>query len=227
MAAAGGRTHRDYDENVIATNTIDLDALDSAFSSAQFIEDIAEAFDQDRGGVIANTWSYERCYGTSLSKVMRYEPLESNYATGTPPMPLSGTWGFIITQFSRKVTIGFTDFVGAEPDEQVVSLGLTGLSLTNRDYGNVTFTGHLASGGSVSSSSAISGPTGTGDTFFGLAAPGGDYFTGYSLEFDGPLIPSMPFWFEDVGFITAIVPEPSSLILYAIGGVACVARRRR
>ena len=60
-------------------------------------------------------------------------------------------------------------------------MGVTALSITNRDYGNVTVTAHLVSGGSEAATRHIlNDPTGSGNTFFGLTAPANDYITSVS-----------------------------------------------
>jgi hypothetical protein len=64
----------------------------------------------------------------------------------------------------------------------------------------VTVTGRLASGGTISASRAISEDGGLGDTFYGLTAPGGDHFTGFSISYDSGI--DQAIWFDDIGFRT-------------------------
>ena len=216
-----------YDENITQPNTVDFVAPGSTITAAQFAADIATAFAQDQGGVIGGgVLGAFYDFGVNESKTLRFRAIEgTNWGIGSPtssPLPISGTsafasssgGGFDFTSFE------FAEIINGEPNEQVVSFGITALSVDDRDYGNVTVTGRLASGGHLLATRQIAEPATLGDTFFGFAAPNGDHFTGFALEYDGAVVADVRLWFDDIGFITAIVPEPGSLL------IALWARRR-
>ena len=156
---------------------------------------MAAAFAANQGGVIDGTVLgslYE--FGASQSKTLTFRNIgtQSTWGIGSPGggRTISETGAFATTGLAgfesyRSVTLGFSGISGGAAGEQVVQFGVTALSLTGRDYGTVTTTGHLASGGSVSASRPISEANGQGDTFFGLAAPAGDSFTGFTLGYSG------------------------------------------
>lgn len=202
-----------YDENVIATNGVDFTATGSSMSVEQFKADMATAFARNNGGVIdGSIYSGSYNFGVGQRKSLRLVTVgDSTWGTGVPGenRPISGTGAFSIlglqgTESYRSVTFSFSMIANGDPGEQVVQFGVTALSLTGRDYGAVTTTGHLASGGSLTASRAIKEPNGWGDTFFGLAAPAGDHFTGFTLGYSGPVTaPDYRLWFDDIGFITA------------------------
>jgi len=202
-----------YDENVIATNSVDYTATGSSMSVEQFKADLATAFARNNGGVIDGSVSSGSYYfGVDRSKSLRLVTVGGGtWSIGEPGgnRPISGTGAFSTfghdrAESYRSVTFSFSMIANGEPDEQVVQFGVTALSLTGRDYGTVTTTGHLASGGSLSASRVINEPNEQGDTFFGLAAPAGEHFTGFTLGYSGPVTtPDFRLWFDDIGFITA------------------------
>ncbi|MCB9853070.1 MAG: hypothetical protein H6819_08240, partial [Phycisphaerales bacterium] len=223
-----------YDENTIQVNTVDFDAIGSAFTASQFAVDIASAFANDRGGVIDGTVAMTHEFGVNQTKSLDLNLIDgTNIGTGVPngsPTAISGTAAFASTPDGgfNYTAFGFTNILNADPDEHVIALGVTTLSLNNRDYGNVTATGLLASGGSVSAVRHMFEPAAQGDTFFGLRAPANDYFTGFTLRYDGAVGGDNRLWFDDIGFITDIVsvPEPASVLFLSIGALPMLGRRR-
>lgn len=217
-----------YDENEVAPNTVDFVATGSSFDVVEFTEAVAEAFEHDRGGVLFDGLADELVYGVNRSKRLGYHAVDYGIAiSSSPPTPISGGAAYGLQGGVDHGSIAFSPIIGGEPDEQVIKIALTALSATDADYGNVTFSGHLSSGETLSASRAISEEWGNGDTFFGLSAPTGDYFTGFTLEFDGSITPFQRLWYDDVGFITAIVPEPTSAMLLASTALICLRRRAR
>lgn len=202
-----------YDENLIATNAVDFVAPGSTVTNTQFATRVANAFAQNSGGVIDGSVLgafYE--YGVNLNKTLRITPTENSWAIGQPGggRAISGLGAFATSSASgtvegfRRSSFAFS-LLNAAPGEQVIEIGVTALSLTQRTYGNVTVTARLASGGSVSASRIILEANGQGDTFYGLTAPAGDYITGYTIGYDGPVVADVRLWFDDLGFITGVV----------------------
>lgn len=204
-----------YDENVIATNTVDFVATGSSIDNTEFGEKIAIAHTRNYGGVIdARSLAflgYE--YGANENKTVLVTRAEgTNYGIGggtsVPRSPISETGAFVSTRNTTSTDrFNYTsldlDVDSYQADEKVVQLGVTVLSYSGRDYGNVTVTARLASGETVSATRAISEDNGAGDTFYGLSAPVGDYITGFSIAYDGAIDAQL--WFDDIGFRTAIV----------------------
>jgi len=212
VTAAAMATTNIYDENAIQPNAVDFVATGSSMTTSQFANDVMYAYRYNTGGVIDGSalGSYYK-FGWSGDKVLKIVPADgTNWAIGSPtdPLPISKTGAFASTADGGYdfTSLDFADVESGDPNERVVQFGVTVLSTTNRDFGNVTVTGRLASGEITSASRAIREPAGAGDTFFGFAAPAGDYFTGFSIRYRGEAAASSPIFFDDVGFITAIVP---------------------
>ncbi|SIO19312.1 hypothetical protein SAMN05444166_2918 [Singulisphaera sp. GP187] len=202
-----------YDENVVDPNTVDFVATGSSLTNTQFASQVASAFGQDMGGVIAGGLGVLYNYGSTQAKTMILEPTDgTNWGIGTG-YHISGTSGFATSAPYNLLSMNFLQIENASPDEHVVTFGLTALSITGRDYGTVTLTGRLAGGGTASASRPINNATGAGDTFFALSAPAGDYFTGFALSYSGAVFgtPDTRLWFDDLGFITAPVNRANNL----------------
>ena len=211
--AVPAATVRTYDENVIATNTVDFTASGSSMTSTQFAASVATAFDQNKGGVIDGTLLsgvYE--YGTSLNRQVLVTQIENLWGIGAPGggRTISGTGAFATVgsggaETSNRTTLGFSPFGSTPATERIVQLGVTALSLTGRNYGNVTVTVTLGGGGTMSATRPISEANGQGDTFFGFTAPSGDHITRMTIGYDGAIVPDVRLWFDDLGFITGPV----------------------
>jgi VCBS repeat-containing protein len=196
-----------YDENVINTNKVDFEADGSTVSSAKFKDYIASQYQYDNAGVIdGSALGGYYSYGTDQSKILTVQTDDgTNWAIGSA-YGISGTGAFAS---SVEGGYGFTSFrLFPESGERVVAVGVTVLSVSNnhgvRDYGNVTVTAHLSSGGTLSASRHIDEAKGAGDTFYGFEAPEGDAIAGFSLKYDGPVYgtPDVSLWFDDIGFVT-------------------------
>ena len=79
----------------------------------------------------------------------------------------------------------------------------------------------------VTATRHIFDPSGAGDTFFGLQAPAGHYFTGFNMGYDGEVVPDVRLWFDDLGFITAVVPEPATMTLLSLCSLLTLRRRHK
>jgi len=87
------------------------------------------------------------------------------------------------------------------PDEAVVEFGLTVLSTSYFDMGEVTATARFSDGSKASAQRTISKGIGE-DTFFGFRAPNGQSIV--SITFTNSAGRSI--FFDDIGFITASRP---------------------
>lgn len=228
-----------YDENVVATNSVDFVASGSSLTDAQFAANVFAAYGLDFGGVIdASVLAGAYEYGISGTKTLQFGAVDgTNWGIGTPgtDRTISGTGAFASTDNGGYdfTSLAFLGILNGLPDEYVVEFGVTALSLTDRDYGDVTVVARLASGATLAATRSISEANGQGDTFYGFTAPAGDYFAGFSLAYDGAVVPDFRLWFDDIGFRTAVVtavpavPEPSTLVLMATGAVGVALSRRR
>ncbi len=151
------------------------------------------------------------------------QDVPTNWGTGQPTpiiLPISGNswWGASNHQgFTNNVIIRFTEpIIGGDENERVVQVGVTALShdyITNPHWLEMRAT---LSGGEVLTAGAdIFAPSGEKDTFFGFAAPPLQYITQLELTATGQGV-SQSFRFDDLGFITAVVPEPTALALTAM-----------
>lgn len=210
-----------YDENVVAANTVDFVATGSSVNNTQFAANIANAFAQNRGGVING--DYIAAYfdfGVDASKTIYFwTESETNHWGGGvvgSARAISGitalaTFGMNGPESFRSTTFVFGAITNGEVNEHVVEMGITALSLTGRDYGTVTTTAYLSGGGSISASRPISELNSQGDTFFGLRAPTGEYITSFKIGHDGSMLVSdLRLFFDDIGFITKVVTPNNS-----------------
>ncbi len=204
-----------YDENIVAPNTVDFVAQGSTINNAQFAASVANAFSQNRGGVIdASLLAGVYEFGVNQTKSMLFGPINqsSGWGIGAPGdnRPISGGGAFATLGTGnldsyRATTLSFGEITNGDSNEHVIQFGITALSLTGRDYGTVTTTGFLSDGSSVSASRRISEVSSRGDTFFGFSAPAGLYFTSFKIGYDGLVVPDVRLWFDDIGFITGVV----------------------
>lgn len=211
-AFAGWPTVGIYDENVIATNTVDYVAAGSSLSDKRFASRVRNAFENDFGGVISSVGIYLFDYGKNFSKSL---DMRNTYSPGTIPsgyLPnaISGPNSFATTSLGdppasfKYISFDFVDLLGATGGEELVEFGVTVLSL-DYNYDMVTGKGRLHSGGTMVASRIINEADYLGDTFFGFTAPPGDHFTGFSLQHDLPTL--RKFRFDDIGFRTAVVGQ--------------------
>jgi len=127
---------------------------------------VATAFAQDSGDVIdASALGSLYSYGAHQNKSLA---VATDFGIGSA-YHISGTGG--VASSGNSATLGFSSISGGVPNEHVVALGVTALSIGGRDYGNVTATARLAGGGTLSATRHINDATNAGDTFYGLTAP--------------------------------------------------------
>lgn len=229
-----------YDESAtiiapnLTSNQVDTDAAvgvgsGSNVSVTQFAADVLSAFNSNMGGVVnfdglalTTEKSFDVTYGVSqvntltvtLTTLAGGSP-SFNFQTGgdANSVPVSGTQYFGLSSGSD---FGFTFSV------PLVEWGLTALSRTQaRTVNSLTITLDDAST-YVFSAEAIaastSGTNGPDDTFFGYAAPAGRTIVAVAID------ASSAMRWDEMGFI--VVPEPSSMVLIAIGAIGLIIRRR-
>lgn len=205
-----------YDENISQPNSVDFVASGSTLTNTAFASNVAAAFHADFGGVIDGTSlsisGYE--YGVSQNKSLTLVRADgTNYGIGgtgfnTNVESISESGAFVSASSGGFDFTSFEFVVNGAVDEHVVEFGVTVLSHSGRNYGNVSVIGRLSNGLTMSASRVISESEALGDTFFGLTAPGAEHFTGFSLEYDNPI--NAQLWFDDIGFRTR-VPSPTVL----------------
>ena len=153
----------------------------------------------------------------SASQLSGVHNLDTSDATGVGSgFPATGSETFVLS---------LGPITGGLPFEAVTSVALTANS-RNSNPGDVSMTATYVNPVTNATTAqtltdAIAGTVATDDTFYGFTAPAGTYISSLSVT-RSALIP-----FDDLGFVTAVVvPEPASLGLLGLGGLALLRRRR-
>lgn len=224
------------------TGTIQLNATGAAISDtaitsyAGFKAAVATAFDSGLGGVFNGE--------TGLTGTPTTNYLEMTYAGGLKSFrmnftnvvgasglrqasygsaqQLSGVQNIDIQDAAggtREFTLSFTNL---PTDELITAFGIGGMARTNSNSGTVTITATFtdSSTATLSHSFAPNTPANTGNVFFGFAAPTGLGISSININRTG-IIP-----FDDFGFVTTAIPEPSTYALL-IGGLAALGLIKR
>jgi hypothetical protein len=172
--------------------------------------------------------------------------LEASYAGATKTLNISHTPGFNIqTTTSANVlsgralllsasdsaddnaTLTFGSITNGLALEAVTQIGFTLLSRNSNGYPqDVTITAFFSDGSNSPVTSNILSSLGGDDTFFGFTAPTGFAITSVHFNpagdaLDGRLI------IDDLGFITSVVPEPSTALLSCGALLVVLVRRKR
>lgn len=229
-----------YDENVVTTNTVDSSL--TSYDVAQFTTDVATAFTNNMGGVIGfngftnNTLldSIEATFGTSGAKTLNIDFNTTHHIVlglgSANPISGQSTSPAGSTAFGQgpnndgdanyDIEFTFGSITGGAPFEAVTSLGLTyigrnnGGGLTNATQ--VTITAFFSN--ETSSSVTTTANNAELERFIGFQAPENASIT--RLYIDLPSDIGRRVFIDDVGFVTSVVPEPSTYAL--IGGFATV-----
>ncbi|MFO0941185.1 MAG: Ig-like domain-containing protein [Pirellulales bacterium] len=205
-----------YDENFLAPNTVDFVAPGSNITNTAFAAEIASAFATNNSGVIDGQWLAGRYeYGVNQVKSIDFWPANpdtNNWGIGQPgsgraisEVGAFATAGFAGPESFRSTLFAFGPILNGVSNEHVIKIGVTVLSLTGRDYGNVKTTAFLSGGGLVTASRRVQEANTAGDTFYGFSAPAGQYITSFEIAYDGLVVPDVRLWFDDIGFITGVV----------------------
>jgi hypothetical protein len=205
-----------------------LDGYKSAFGTG-FASNFGGVVNFDAAD-IGSTNSIEATYGVGSSKILNIGVSGGFRAVAFgSSSEISGGREAIFTTSggadTGQGTFTFGSIIGGLANEAVVQFGLTFLGRVN---GEVTVAGRATySDGTTGVLLSRSIPIGNAhDTFFGFTAPTGLAIT--SVTFDQPgATGSSAKTFDDVAFVTAVVPEPTSLGLLGVAGVALASRRRR
>lgn len=244
LASASGviATVGDY-QTETAGGVVSLTAGGSAFDAAAFHASMQTAFPENRGGVInfdsgsLDAGSLRATYGSDQDKAVVLTNLmpspsawqmDDSHAGRTP---VSGN-GVLSDPNSLNYWIEFTSLESPAPMERVVQAGVTvlgrstGISNTPVNLGLVTVTAYFSDGTSTVASRQINEGRAVGNTFYGFSAPSGLWIT--SLAVNVPAPNGAGTSLDDLGFITAVVPEPGVIPLLLIGAAGLwMARRRR
>ena len=201
---------------------------------------VEAAFTVGNGGVI----SFD---GVDNADYNNMQTIDVSFAGGTKQMTLSnridgghsvaGPQGdrtaisgdqFLSTGGNPHFDLDFTDFTGFATDERITAIGVTILGRNNQGTGrNFRVIARYTNGVDSGSSSTFrsfdmqNGNT-TQDSFSGIVAPDGYWITSMRVHSDGGIFTSI----DDIGFITSIIPEPSTALLGIIGMAAMMRRRR-
>ena len=229
---------RQYDENIVQTNQVDVSA--TALTAPVMTGNVAAAFDAGRGGVInfdngsftdtrtidahfaggtkslrlintARDWSIGTLGTVSSSGAISGGNVSFNGAPAPFPNPYLNDFAFeYVTDTGTNAVLG----------ERVTSFGFTIIDATfNAAGNNLQFEAFFSDGSSQTLSHTIPLANNSQDTFFGWSAPTGAYFTHLSFTATNNTAS------EDWAFITSVVPEPMGVGVIGTA-VALVALRR-
>ncbi|MEM6313103.1 MAG: PEP-CTERM sorting domain-containing protein, partial [Planctomycetota bacterium] len=225
-----------YADTTTLNGDIDANAPGNSSSAAAFTTAVASAFAADLGGVfnadsegfLSGVSEINVTYGTSGTKTLTLMPSENIELAGFGSVDeSSGDFFFIDNDRSDSGFSFDLALTGAGPGEGVVEIGVVALSRSsNSAADNRSVTANFSGGGSVTLTDEILTGNGTDNTFFSIAAPTGESivsvdFSGTGLSTSGDIG-----GFDDLGFVTAVIPEPSSM-LAAAAGLGLLTLRRR
>lgn len=238
-----------YDENVVVANTVDSSL--TSYTVAQFTSDVSTAYAANSGGVISfngfinNTvvTSIEAPFGTGSTKTLNISfggGVSHHVALGLGSAnPISGQAGGS-TAFGQgpnsdnadanvDMDFLFDSITGGEVFEAITKVGLTYVGRTNGggldNADNVTITAFFSN--ATSSSVTTNANNANGERFIGFEAPANTSIT--RLLIDIPADINRRVFIDDLGFVTSVVPEPSTYAAIAAGLLVLIAfvRNRR
>lgn len=229
-------------------NQVDFNASGNLLSSTAatdvggFTANVASAFAGNQGGVVnfdfaANTTFsvIDAVYGLNGNKNLNITASKVLRATTTTSgTPISGTRIVLpdadLASDAYTLTFGnITNTPGGAvvPGEFVSQVGLTVLSRNTGAFpSNVTLTAGFSGGGTASQTALIDRAQGTDDTFYGFVAPAGQSISTLSVALANTTGDARAL-VDDLGFITAVVPEPASATAVLAGLAGLTLRRRR
>lgn len=173
--------------------------------------------------------------------------LEASYASAAKTLNISTAPGFNIQTISSatvlsgmgmvlpvtdsatddNATMTFGSITNGLALEAVTQVGFTILSRAATGYPqDITVTAFFSNGTNSVVVSNIGNTVGTDDTFFGFTAPTGFAITSILFNPANDTLDSRPV-IDDFGFITSVVPEPSTALLGCGAVLMALVRRRR
>ncbi|MEM8680961.1 MAG: hypothetical protein AAGF97_16575 [Planctomycetota bacterium] len=209
-----------YDENIISPNEVDA-AASGSLGVGQFSTMVANAYDQDFGGVAQNGfWSFY--YGQSQSKIIHFEQFPLGGLSSAVNAISTGDI-YATSGSSSELIFRPSSIENGLSQEHLVAFGLTVISPESDGLLQTTLTGKLDDGGELLAVADVD----VDDTLFALRAPAGRYFTEVRLDYQLVGLPRR-LYFDDIGFVTAQVPEPGGgVLLLTLLCVPLLRTRRR
>ena len=218
-------------------NNVDSSATISPNDVATFTTLVAAANTAGFGGVI----HFDLMVNTSGNT------LEASYASAAKTLNISTAPGFNIQTITSATTLSGMGMVLPVTDsatddnatitfgsitnglalEAVTQVGFTILSRAATGYPqDITVTAFYSNGTSTVITSNIGNVAAADDTFYGFTAPTGFAITSILFNPANDTLDARPV-IDDFGFITSVVPEPSTALLGCSAMLMALVRRRR
>jgi hypothetical protein len=236
-----------YDEQVVSTNQPDIIASTAVSNPARVIDTVAEyaafktrvavAYAAGMGGVLNFDDAHNQRgldlqgnYASGAKAVLMNlsaGPLDDSNPTSPYVLPNADPPGQTISglrilgkSYLPDMHFEILSIAGGLPSEAVVAFGISILDFDTQNN-TVVGTAYFNDGSTASVQSLMNGGLTDQDTFFGFVAPAGlaireVTLTGLSYRHA-----------DDLGFITAIVPEPATLLCAGALGALLLGRRQR
>lgn len=216
IGATGASDYAGFKANVASAYTSNLGGVIDFETSKITVNGVAATETNNSVGLAAAN-SYSVTYGASGQKSLALGfSADARTAFYASASPLSGTrflsLGTTDTDSLQTLTISFGSITGGATGEAVTAVALSGMGRNATDYSgnNVAITANFSGGGSSSLASLIDSQIAgvnqnPADTFFGFVAPTNQSITSLTITRQR----TIPF--DDLGFITSVVPEPTML----------------
>ncbi|HVJ47218.1 MAG TPA: PEP-CTERM sorting domain-containing protein [Luteolibacter sp.] len=234
---------------------VDTNASGNAIGSALpndvvgFTTAVASAYTSNTGGVIdfgttgsGNVGQMNITYGGTKTFAITST---IDYASGASPVsqtidirdnlstmaPISGVTALLPNQANSAIgwTLNFGSISNGAVGEAITTAGFTLLSRTG--FGQSLTVDWFINGNSTpvgSDTEAMASSSATDNTFFSYTAPAGSAITGFKINFtSGGNGVDKRLGIDDIGFITGVIPEPGSALLFGLASVTAMVRRRR
>ncbi|HEY1922355.1 MAG TPA: hypothetical protein VGG44_06280 [Tepidisphaeraceae bacterium] len=203
-----------YDENVIQPNTVDFEATGNTLPLSRMEKDVQIGFPLDDAGVLNGDIAGLYSFGADQTKSLEIYSTVTNQSLSVGYLGLTSIFGTPISGYSAFSVVAPDHYFmgltyGALPGEHITEFGLTVLSNPRADLGIVYVSVDLSDGTAQTAERHIAASNAGGDTFYGFAAPQGVGIAGFSINTSQ--VESFTLRFDDIGFVTSALPEPSAL----------------